>query len=258
MPLLISQMFPSKWLQAEDLPPGQIVTVTIERIFMGDAKASRDGGEAEIKWKIRFREQRKPMGLWTSNARIIGEMYGEDAEKWVGKRIGIYAATYPSYGEQKPCINVDKWTPDQVRSYETKAVVNGAPGLVISGDKRPVPAEAMQRFMKFAEAYVPKGASVWDAFLGWCRLNCPEALTMCYGVPLADIPAGVLPAMKAFLDHLAKPPALDTQKATPDVKLPTAGAGREVINTVSGEVVIQGAPAKTHTPPPIDEADIPF
>ncbi|MFN0133457.1 MAG: hypothetical protein ACKVW3_13135 [Phycisphaerales bacterium] len=112
----LAQMFKSKFLQAEDLDPKQNTVVTIDKVYPSAARDRGNGEEPEVKWNLRLREFRKPMGLWKPTARMIAEVLGTDeTDQWVGKRIAIYPSTYLSYGETKPCINVDKWLPEQVQ-----------------------------------------------------------------------------------------------------------------------------------------------
>ena len=239
----LSQMFPSRYLQAEDLPPNQNAIVMIEKVYPAAARDRGGDSEPEVKWMIRFREFRKPMSLWRNTAKSIGDVLGTDeTEQWIGKRIAIYPSTYVSFGETKPCINVDKWKPEHVEPRPA------APGLVVAGDRRPIPTAAMERFM----AHVKTHEKTWDDFLRWCKSNAPEALTLAWGVELADVPGGVLPAMKAFLDSLT-----------------TGGTTkpREIVDVGTGEVVTPpasrptAAVAASPIRPPIDRVpddDIPF
>lgn len=213
----LSQMFPSPFLQAEDLPRGQNTIVTIAKVYPGQAKQSQHGDEPEVKWNIRFNEFRKPMTLWKNTAKVIAEALGtDDTDRWIGRRIAIYAGTYQAYGEIKPCINVDKFAPDDLQPQRPAQ----APGLVIAGDRRPIPKEAMDRFLNHL-----RGAGLaWDSFLGWAKVHCWDAFELCHGRSLEEIPAGVMPAMKAFLD--AQMP-----------KLAAKPESRETIDAQTGEIL---------------------
>lgn len=217
----LRDMFPSKYLQSEDLPRGRNTTVTIERVYPGAATAARDGDEPTVKWMIRFREFRKPMTLWESNARLIAEICGsEDYETWRGKQVNIYPSTYTSFGQVKPCINVDKFPPEA--SLPPPGPAGSA--LVITHDTRPIPREAMARFLGHLQA----AGKTWDDFLRWCKLNAFEALSIAFGVELDAIPAGILPAMKAYLDVIAAPPAAPAKNVV--------GQLLEIIDKRTGEV----------------------
>lgn len=240
----LSQMFPSKYLQAEDLAPGQNTVVTIERVYPTLARDRGDGEEPEVKWMMRFREFRKPMSLWRNTAKLIGEVLDtDDADQWVGKQIAIYPSTYSSFGETKPCINADKWRPDQVAPRPAAATS----GLVVAGDRRPIPKAAMDRFL----AHLKTHGKSWDDFLRWCKAHSPDALSLAWGVDMDAIPAGVMPALKAFLDSIA--PAAPARElvdaATGEVLAPPASA-RPTVPAVSSPI-----PAATE---PVPDDDIPF
>ncbi|QQS08643.1 MAG: hypothetical protein IPK69_11740 [Phycisphaerales bacterium] len=235
----LSQMYPSKFLQAEDLPKNQNTIVTIEKVYPVEARDRGGSDEPEVRYNIRFREFRKPMTLWKNTGHMIGEVLGTDeTEEWVGQQIAIYPSTYLSFGEMKPCINVDKWRPEVTQRKQ--------PGnsLVIAGDRRPIPDAAMKRFLLHAKS----GGGSWDAFLKWSKANAMEAFDLAYGRELTEIPAGILPAMAQFLKTL---------------HIPSSG---DEVNTATGEVVSNPqrpsvAAASSPIPPselPVDDEDIPF
>lgn len=216
-------MFPSKYLQADDLQKGQNAIVTIEKVFPA-AAVQRGGDEPEIKWMLRFREMRKPMGLWKTTAKAIAEVLGTPVtENWVGQQIAIYPSTYTSFGEVKPCINVDKWRPTQVQPSTTIAIT----------DKRPIPGPLMLKFIAAIKAH----GKAWDDFLRWAKLNKPDAMVMAFGVALDDVPMAVVPAMQAFSASLAAP------------------APRELVDTTTGEVI---TPATAKVESAVLGDDIPF
>lgn len=235
----VSQMFPSKYLTAEDLPTGRNTLVTIERVYPVAARSNAYGDEPETKWMMRLAEFRKPMTLWRTNAKLIADVMGtDDTDQWIGRRIAIFPSTYTSFGEIKPCINVDpQWRDTQPRPPAGTA-------LVVAHDTRPIPAEAMQRFF----CHLSKHGKRWDDFLAWCKANSQEALTMAFGQGMEAIPSGILPAMKAFLDSLSLP-----ADAGAKVEAARTAGYRELVDGATGEVISGGRP-----PDPVGEEDIPF
>lgn len=230
----IREMYPSKYLQAEDLPRNTNTFVTIEKVYPSEARQRAGDGETEVKWMIKYREMRKPMGLWKMTAAAIAELMGSsNTDQWVGRQIAIYPGTYLSFGESKPCINVDKWTPSELKPPAT--------GLVIAHDKRPIPLAAVQRFQEHLKTH----QATWDDFLRWLKINEPAGLSMAWGVELGALPSGVLPAMKAYLDMLNAAPPLT-----------------EHVDVRTGEVFASppSAPNFAIRPPadPVSELDIPF
>lgn len=225
----IAQMFPSKYLQADDLQKGQNLIVTIEKVFPAAAVQRSGGDEPEIKWMLRFREVRKPMGLWKTTAKAIAEVLGTtQTEAWVGQQIAIYPSTYTSFGEIKPCINVDKWRPSQVQPATT--------AIATTTDKRPIPGPAMLKFISAIKAH---GKS-WDDFLRWAKVHHPDAMMAAFGVALDDVPMSVVPSMQAYAASFSAP-AL----ATP----------RESVDTRTGEVI---TPATAKVEGAAASDDIPF
>lgn len=237
----LKEMFPSKYLQAEDLQRGRFTLVTIEKVYAGAARQTSAGAEPEIKWYLRLREFRKPMGLWGATARVIAEVLGADrTEQWEGRRINIYPSTYTSFGETKPCIAVDPH-PVEAGLPAEASVGAGGGGLVNLHEKRPIPREAVERFLTHCRA-VGKG---WEDFLRWSKINAPDALALAFGVDFDAVPSGIVPAMKAYLDSLQLP-APGAAAGAGDAAGPgrsVVGQIKEIIDKRTGEVT----PAP-HTP----------
>ncbi|MFN0133456.1 MAG: hypothetical protein ACKVW3_13130 [Phycisphaerales bacterium] len=92
----------------------------------------------------------------------------------------------------------------------------------------------MERFL----GHVKGQGKTWDDFLRWCKLSAPDALPLAWGVELDAIPAGVLPAMKAFLDSI-------TPAASPATG---PAAARELVDASTGEVMTPSAAARPTAP----------
>lgn len=212
----INQMFPSKYLEAEDLPKNQNTIVTIEKVYPVAAVQRPDADEPEVKWMIRFREFRKPMGLWKATAKAIADLLGPTTEAWAGRQIGIFPTTYTSFGEIKPCIGVDKWVPSQVQP-PTAAITT-------TTDKRPIPGPAMLKFIAAIKAH---GKS-WDDFLKWAKINQPEAMMAAFGVALDDVPMAVVPAMQEYSRGLATVPKELIDARTGEVLTPAVAKAEGV------------------------------
>jgi hypothetical protein len=72
----ISDIFPSKYLKAEDLE-GANVTVTIEQVNREEV-----GPKKESKLVISFANTLKKMVLNKTNAATIAKLYGEETDEW--------------------------------------------------------------------------------------------------------------------------------------------------------------------------------
>lgn len=238
----IGEMFPSKWLQAEDLPGGKITVVTIAEVYAGEARQRR-GEMPEAEWVMRLREMRKPMKLKVGNAKIIaGVLQCEDTDLWVDQQIGIFPSTYTSWGETKPCINVD------INPVMRRPQLKG-PNV----DKTPIGEAAAGRFLK----HLRSAGQDTEAFLRWLKANVPDGLPLAFGVELHDYPKALAPAMKQYLDTLTEAgeavdtktgEVIDAKAAAPDMvprdpaSIPGVRRGVEVKKPIT----------------PLDEDDIPF
>lgn len=100
-------LIPSKYLEAADLQ-GKRVAVVIESIKSAKMPA-RDNSSDSDEVKPLFSLQGKDKGwiLNTTNLELIADVYGWEAEKWIGKTVVIYAAKVKAFGEWHQAIRVD-------------------------------------------------------------------------------------------------------------------------------------------------------
>ena len=101
----ISDVFPSKYLKAEDLE-GANVTVTIEEVNREEV-----GPKKESKLVIRFANTRKKMVLNKTNAATIAKLYGEETDEWLGKRIILCSKDTEFQGEMVLALRVSLQKP---------------------------------------------------------------------------------------------------------------------------------------------------
>jgi hypothetical protein len=213
----IGQMFPSKYLQSEDLKPG-ITIVTIREVEILSAKRAQPGAELEQEWLIKFDEFRKPMRLKSVPAKVISQVLGSDmTEDWIGHTVGIYAGTYISFGEQKPCIAVD-WTKPQTKPSLAAAAT----------DLREIGQAAAERFLAGIKA---KGKT-YDDFLRFLKANVAGGIELAFGIEIPKLPMALVPAMKQFLDAIHTPALVGAGAG--------GAVGGEVIDRSTGEVVTAG------------------
>jgi hypothetical protein len=100
----IGDAFPSKYLKASDLPDGQFVTVSIDRVEMQNV-AGNDQPE-ENKPCLYFVGKEKGIVLNKTNAQAVADVYGDDTDAWTGKRVMLYATTTLFQGKTVACIRV--------------------------------------------------------------------------------------------------------------------------------------------------------
>ena len=98
-----SEMFPSKYVSAEDLR-GQDVPVVIRDVLVEEL-AGDEGGHAR-KPVVYFQGQQKGLVLNKTNAKTIAGLYGDETEHWRGKAITLYPSETQFRSEIRPCIRV--------------------------------------------------------------------------------------------------------------------------------------------------------
>lgn len=79
----INDEFPSKYLKASDLQ-GHAVKVTIK-----DVGSEQIGGDRKL--IMYFTGKDKGMVLNKTNARTIGDVFGDDTDDWRGKAVEVFA-----------------------------------------------------------------------------------------------------------------------------------------------------------------------
>jgi hypothetical protein len=97
----ISEVFPSKFLKSDDLPDDEDALVTIV-----DAQLEPVGPDKEDKLCLRFREFEKALVCNKTNADVIGELYGDDTDEWLGKKIWLYVTEVSFQGKTTMAIRV--------------------------------------------------------------------------------------------------------------------------------------------------------
>jgi hypothetical protein len=109
MGLNINEMFPSKWLKAEDFAEGENKVLTIKDIKY---QTLGQGAKAEDKPVVEFRED-KPLVLNKTNAHVIAQLYGGDTDAWIGKRITAYTMDVDSFGDIVRAIRIRNAIPGE-------------------------------------------------------------------------------------------------------------------------------------------------
>lgn len=115
MGMNLNEMFPSKWLKAEDFGEGENKVVTIKDVKY---ETLGQGAKAETKPVIEFRDA-KPLVLNKTNGHIIGQLYGSDTDEWVGKKITLFTMEVDSFGDIVRAIRVRNAVPDEAASRQS-------------------------------------------------------------------------------------------------------------------------------------------
>jgi len=98
--MLISEIFPSRWLNAADLN-NHVTTVEIDKVTLEEVGSNR-----EQKAVVKFKDRRKELILNKTNGRAIADLYGADTDGWKGKKVTLCPAVTVVGADEKPCIRI--------------------------------------------------------------------------------------------------------------------------------------------------------
>ena len=101
-----ASMFPSKFLKAADLenqPSGVILTVSTVT-FEG---VDHDDGSSEQRPVVHFEETKKGLILNRTNANALQELFGDETDNWLGKKIKLIRSTTDFRGKRVPCLRME-------------------------------------------------------------------------------------------------------------------------------------------------------
>jgi hypothetical protein len=102
----VSEVF-GGFLEAEDIPEGSDITVTIESVREPGPDDKGKDGKRMDKPIVRLAKVKKEWVLNKTNAKLIRRQHGNETSDWHGKKISIYRTTCPAFGDpQTPCIRV--------------------------------------------------------------------------------------------------------------------------------------------------------
>ena len=104
-------MYDRNYLYAFDLC-GRDVTVTIASVKAATVKDSE--GKDQKKPIIHFAEGREKRGLvlCKTNGATIAALYGNNTDKWIGKRISLFPTTTSAFGKVVECIRIRPMAPN--------------------------------------------------------------------------------------------------------------------------------------------------
>ena len=90
----LSEMLPSRFLKKDDVPQPMLLTIgDLEQV-----NVAPQGQPEEKKWTMSFPELDKPLVLNSTNMHVIGQIYGDDTDGWLGQKIVIYHDPNVSFG----------------------------------------------------------------------------------------------------------------------------------------------------------------
>ena len=107
MGLKFRQMFPRKYLGAEELNDSEIQD-TISRVTMENVGTD---GQPEEKPVVYFSDGCKGLVLNVTNGNAIKAAYGDDTDGWLGKPLILFPSTTDFRGKVVACLRVKVPTP---------------------------------------------------------------------------------------------------------------------------------------------------
>jgi hypothetical protein len=111
-----NDLFPSKFLKAEDLEGD--VTLTVDRCSLEEFK-DRDTGKSQSKLVVYFKDQEKGLLVNKTNFKSIAEITGEeDTDNWAGKKITLTVIDVDAFGDVVAAIRVKKVTINRAKLIE--------------------------------------------------------------------------------------------------------------------------------------------
>jgi len=99
----INSLFPSKYLRASDLDGD--TPVTMKSLIMEEINEDK-------KPVLYFREEAKGLVLNKTNGKIIGRLFGEEVDDWIGQRIVLFPTEVDFRGETVDAIRVRPQIPE--------------------------------------------------------------------------------------------------------------------------------------------------
>jgi hypothetical protein len=96
-------MYDGKYVGSWDIA-GKDTTVTIAKVEAVEVIGA--GDKHNKRPVLSFTGAQKGLVLNKTNGKIVANMYGNNVEKWVGKKITLYATTCSAFGQTVDCIRV--------------------------------------------------------------------------------------------------------------------------------------------------------
>ena len=102
----VSEVF-GGFLEAEDLPEGKDVPVTIVAVRQSTAEDKGSDGKPIDKPLVQIKGAKKEWVLNKTCARVIRRLYGNDMAEWSGKKVTLHRDVCNAFGKRNvPCIRV--------------------------------------------------------------------------------------------------------------------------------------------------------
>lgn len=105
----VSEMYPSRFMKAEDFEEGEVRVLTIRNVEMEELGTNEK--KKETKPVVSFRDHAKELVLNKTNAAAVAKLYGDDSDDWIGKKIALHVMEVESFGDVVQAIRVKNKIP---------------------------------------------------------------------------------------------------------------------------------------------------
>jgi hypothetical protein len=97
-----SEIFPSKYVKAEDLDTPRVVTIATQTV-----ETFKNNGKEDQKLMLTFHEKgARALVVNRTNFDAIADLYGGDTDDWLNKKIELYADQTRMQGKLVDCVRV--------------------------------------------------------------------------------------------------------------------------------------------------------
>ncbi len=101
-----SDIYSNAFLRAADLE-GKTLTFTIKNVDTGELP---DGKQQLI---VEFRETESKLGLNKTNKNVLVDLYGDETDEWIGKKVSLYPTRVDFQGKRVDAIRIEDRKPEQ-------------------------------------------------------------------------------------------------------------------------------------------------
>jgi len=143
----LKDLFPSKYLRADDLPKPVLVTI--------DSVVEEELNDGKFKPVVYFLEEKKGLVLNKTNAERIADITeSNDTDQWAGHQIVIYRDVVQFQGKTTPCVRVQPPAPAPAAKPQARPVKGSSGGGVPTA---PTPPTAQAQVIEeYEEAEFPQ------------------------------------------------------------------------------------------------------
>lgn len=138
MSLDMTKYTKSEWIHGEDLPIGQPIEATIQKVY--EHVFERDNVTRPV---VEYFELDGKQSLNKTQTKMLVAMFGPDASAWIGQRVTLTAVMNGGY-QGKPTIAIGRGQPLAVPTANGQPIYQAPPQPVYQAAPQPGPATTYQ------------------------------------------------------------------------------------------------------------------